>query len=843
MSSFLSLYELLDVIGTGSFGIIRKVRRKSDGLIFARKELKFERMSERDKKLIVSEVNILKDCHHEHIVRYHDRYVDREAGIMYILMEYCGGGDLSGVIKQAQRHGRPIPEDTVWNYFMQLLLALNYCHHPPAHGRKSEGSSSDEARDRRVQILHRDLKPDNVFLDESHSVKLGDFGLSKALAQTSFAQTYVGTPYYMSPELMQEKAYDSKSDIWSLGCLIYELCALKPPFHEAKTHAELSILIRNGRIPPLPKGYSPALSAVIKAMLNLNPAMRPSAAQLLQHERIDLAYKVAETQKMLNTVKTHKAAVVAKEREVNVREAALAEKEAQLSTIIGQKDSELASLRALLATAETTHQTKVREALLRREEELRQMVLKQEAEVAARMSRREEEIMDAVRRREEEIGRMWAQWERETREGMARAVDERMAWVQQRSDELEQERARLEGARAELEKRVEQVETAARRQSLSTSRSAGAGGGRMPLEEVRNILEPLSRLSDTEATPVRGAKPEFSTPMHRVSLGGGGGDCGSAMKGVIMTETGETLATPSPAEFAKLFQETPRVALNFAQIFDFDSEAEDEDSGVEGEVSWETEKAAQYRVAHHPAPVASGSTVTTRERARDTKHQRQQVVDVLDSDTDVEDEDVESTPRQVRTRLRRPSIRSSASQPLLRSAIHLPSSSAAAASGSGSSSSRARSKSRARPPSRTTSRTSTVPAPVPTRVAPDPPPVQYDLSDEENLPSPFLKKIERERITRTTSVPGARVGGGGGSLADRGRAPPTRKGANLRAMAVMNAANAAGAGGTGRARAVGGTTGTAAGRTVSASATVRSSIAKAQRASEEAKKALLRAGV
>jgi serine/threonine protein kinase len=101
-----------------------------------------------------------------------------------------------------------------------------------------------------------------VFLDEANTVKLGDFGLSKALAQTSFANTYVGvylpslslaifspltisqTPYYMSPELMQEKAYDSKSDIWSLGCLIYELCALKPPFHEAKTHSELSICIR-----------------------------------------------------------------------------------------------------------------------------------------------------------------------------------------------------------------------------------------------------------------------------------------------------------------------------------------------------------------------------------------------------------------------------------------------------------------------------------------------------------------------------------------------------------------------------------------------------------------------
>ncbi|EDR00959.1 uncharacterized protein LACBIDRAFT_145454, partial [Laccaria bicolor S238N-H82] len=284
MSSFLDQYDPLDVIGNGSFGIIRKVRRKSDGLIFARKELNFERMSDRDRKQIVSEVNILKDLHHDHIVRYHDRYVDRDAGILYILMEYCGGGDLSAIIKQAMKQNRPISEDVIWNYFMQILLALHHCHHPNGHGRSSSGSGA-------TGILHRDLKPDNVFLDENNCVKLGDFGLSKALAQASFANTYVGTPYYMSPELMQEKAYDSKSDIWSLGCLIYELCALKPPFHEAKTHSELSILIRNGRIPPLPRGYSQALFGVIKAMLNLNPAMRPSAAQLLQHERLELVFK------------------------------------------------------------------------------------------------------------------------------------------------------------------------------------------------------------------------------------------------------------------------------------------------------------------------------------------------------------------------------------------------------------------------------------------------------------------------------------------------------------------------------------------------------------------------
>ena len=109
-----------------------------------------------------------------------------------------------------------------------------------------------------------------MFLNGSNIVKLGDFGLSKVIGKAGFANTYVGTPYYMSPELIQETSYDAKSDIWSLGCLVYELCALKPPFHEAQTHSELSMLIRNGRIPPLPKGYSHALNQVIKAMLNLN---------------------------------------------------------------------------------------------------------------------------------------------------------------------------------------------------------------------------------------------------------------------------------------------------------------------------------------------------------------------------------------------------------------------------------------------------------------------------------------------------------------------------------------------------------------------------------------------
>ncbi|KAJ7905962.1 kinase-like domain-containing protein [Mycena leptocephala] len=294
-NNFLNLYDTLPEIGRGTFGIVRRVRRKSDGMIFARKELNFQRMSPKDRKQIAAEVNILKNMQHDHIVRYVERFVDHEAGLLYIIMEYCGGGNLSTVIKRAMSKNRPIPEGAIWDYFLQILLALDHCHN-------TEGNVERE------QIVHRDLKPENVFLDGANSVKVGDFGLSKALVQDGFANTYVGTPHYMSPELMQGKAYNSKSDIWSLGCLIYELCSLKPPFNEAKTQGELEALIRNAVIPSLPRGYSETLGT---------PAMRPSAAQLLKHERIKFALMVSEREKRYLEIQGLPAAI---QEAVNNRE-------------------------------------------------------------------------------------------------------------------------------------------------------------------------------------------------------------------------------------------------------------------------------------------------------------------------------------------------------------------------------------------------------------------------------------------------------------------------------------------------------------------------------------------
>ncbi|KAL0946330.1 hypothetical protein HGRIS_012568 [Hohenbuehelia grisea] len=812
MSPFLELYEPLDIIGNGSFGIIRKVRRKTDGTILARKELKFEKMTERDRKQIVAEVNILKDLHHDNIVRYHDRYVDRDSGILYILMEYCGGGDLSTIIKQAQKHGRPIPEDTIWNYFLQILLALHHCHHPNGHSRSASGSATvvePDGKERRPQILHRDLKPDNVFLDEANSVKLGDFGLSKALAQSSFANTYVGTPYYMSPELMQEKAYDSKSDIWSLGCLIYELCALKPPFHEANTHSELSILIRNGRIPPLPRGYSPALSAVIKAMLNLNPAMRPSAAQLLQHERLDLAYKVAETEKMLSTVKSHKSNVLSKEREVLAREAALAEKENRVTALLNQKDTEIASLKNVItelhAQTQQTQQTvqaQVRAAVHKREGELRTAVDRREEEVAAAMARREEEIMEAIRRREEEIAEAWRTREEQIRKEVGEEVDERVRWVIQRTEELSDEEERLENIRKELEEKANTLEAVQVKKT--------------PLEEIKNIMaratqehSPVAKVNTqmlhTLQTPIaRNPKlPKDYMP--------------SAMKGVVLTSTGEPLATPTPAELAHLFDSSPRPGLNFARIFDFHQDDDDDEQPGESEDEGaelspppspsKRERLTQRSVSGSSAGSASSSSSSTTA--------------------------IGTIPP---TRLRRPSIRSSQRAPLKSSTVRQSASDSELVSPTDKAASRqSSSHSQAKPlphpylnstahASGSNNKVSSGPRTVTLPVSLPPLPT-YDLADEENLPSPFLKRIDRER-----DIVSARPGNGADDRTRSARMKRPSTGNMLRAVAAANAAGRRGGAPAGASASIAG-----------GEDETRPSIATARRASEDARKALSRA--
>ena len=129
------------------------------------------------------------------------------------------------------------------------------------------------------KILHRDMKSLNVFLDADHNVRIGDLGVAKTL-KTDFAYTIVGTPYYLSPEMCEEKPYNEKTDIWAMGCIIYELCSGKHPF-EATNQAALALKIVMGKYEPIPSNYSSDLSWVVQSCLSVDYKRRPSAAYLL----------------------------------------------------------------------------------------------------------------------------------------------------------------------------------------------------------------------------------------------------------------------------------------------------------------------------------------------------------------------------------------------------------------------------------------------------------------------------------------------------------------------------------------------------------------------------------
>lgn len=509
---------------------------------------------------------------------------------------------------------------------------------------------------------------------------------------------------------------------------------------------------------------------------------------------------VTDVSLRLTTVKAHKSTLLSKERDLVARETALVEREAKVAAVFAQKDEELTSLRNLLATAETTMQQRVREAVARRDEELRAMVVKQEAEVASRMAFREQEIMEAVRKREEQMAQMWAEWERQLRETMGRAVEERMEWVQQQANELEQERTRLENVKRELEAKMKAIEAPAAGERRTRSKN--------PLEEVKNIMAPLTRLTDSPE-PVKVAishpakLPEFKTPMPTRSINL---DIAppSAMKGVILTSTGEPIATPTPAELAKLFVDTPKVGLNFAKIFDFDTESENGDSDGElSEDGYETDSRPRATKREKSREsLDSDHTITPTQSAKSTG-----------STTSSASTSSTGTVPPVRpTRLRRPSIRASSASAAIRSALATDT----ASSSSGPSrprGTRAASTSAAQSSSSLASTSATSAAAAVAALAQAPPP-QYDFNDVENLPSPFLKKTEDR------AAPPAKPAG---------RAP-RKSGATLRAMAVVNAAKA-----SSRPPSTSASTGTT---NSSSCAVVRSSIVKAQKASEEARKAL-----
>ncbi|KAK8005342.1 kinase-like protein [Apiospora arundinis] len=301
-------YECLEKIGHGSFGVIRKVRRKADGMVLCRKEISYLKMSQKEREQLHAEFQILSSLRHPNIVGYYHREHLKISQDLHLYMEYCGNGDLGRVIRELTQQNKYAEEAFVWSIFSQLVTALYRCHYgidPPDVGKHVLGlgaTAKPKLPPGGVTILHRDLKPENVFLGEDNSVKLGDFGLSKVMQSHDFASTYVGTPFYMSPEICAAERYTLKSDIWSLGCIMYELCTKEPPFN-AKSHFQLVQKIKEGKIAPLPSIYSAELMGVIRDCLKTNPDRRPDTASLLNMPVVRLMRKEREIVEMGKLVK------------------------------------------------------------------------------------------------------------------------------------------------------------------------------------------------------------------------------------------------------------------------------------------------------------------------------------------------------------------------------------------------------------------------------------------------------------------------------------------------------------------------------------------------------------
>ena len=228
-------------------------------------------MDENQRKSALKEARIMEKLTHPNIIQSHDVYKTKK-GKLCIVMEYADGGDLNMLIrkrKQDLKNGYRnafFPEEEVLDIFCQIIMALQSVH--------------------QHRILHRDIKSHNVFLMKSMQVKLGDFGVSKVLSTTkSRAATIIGTPYYYSPEMCKGESYDTKSDIWSLGVLLFEMCALEYPF-KGNNYSKLIEHITSSKYNDIPAMYSKSIHNLIRGLLQKEAVKRPNLKQILAHPSI-----------------------------------------------------------------------------------------------------------------------------------------------------------------------------------------------------------------------------------------------------------------------------------------------------------------------------------------------------------------------------------------------------------------------------------------------------------------------------------------------------------------------------------------------------------------------------
>lgn len=254
--------KAVNLIGKGSFGLVKRVTRLSDGKAYALKETPLERLSQSERQDAAGEVRIMASfVTHPCILRFHEAFL--EGSTLCVVTELCAHSDLSALVRKKLRNRSRIEEEFIWSAMLQAALALDALH---SHG-----------------ILHRDVKLANLMLSTPWHVKLGDLGVSKVLKQRqSLASTQIGTPASWPPELWRGHPYSFVFDSFGLGCCIFELCSLQSPFR-ARNMTELKLEVVKNNVAELPEcAASTELAAVVHSLLAHDARKRLSASALLQ---------------------------------------------------------------------------------------------------------------------------------------------------------------------------------------------------------------------------------------------------------------------------------------------------------------------------------------------------------------------------------------------------------------------------------------------------------------------------------------------------------------------------------------------------------------------------------
>ena len=272
-------FEILEKLGEGSYSTVYKVKRKIDNQIYALKKVKLLNLKEKEKKNSLNEVRLLASIKSNYVISYKEAFFDEKDSTLGMVMEYADSGDLHKKIIEHKNNKKYFDEIEIWKIFIQLVKGLKALHD--------------------LQILHRDLKSANVFLFKNGLAKLGDLNVSK-VARKGLGYTQTGTPYYASPEIWKDLPYDNKSDIWSLGCVLYEMITLHTPFR-AKSMEELYKKVLGGDIGKLPEQFSDDLNQVVHLLMKVNSNKRPNCNDILNNvyvkRRIEFFSSMNETDK------------------------------------------------------------------------------------------------------------------------------------------------------------------------------------------------------------------------------------------------------------------------------------------------------------------------------------------------------------------------------------------------------------------------------------------------------------------------------------------------------------------------------------------------------------------